>query len=260
MTEDATYKLGEETFIKHRFFDEDGDGLYNPDTVTFRAKDPIGNVSVITPSNPSTGNYEVSFTVSVAGRWVYEWSSTDADVGDTIKSGFFDVEPSVIDDSSTSLVARLVQSLIPATWDALAKQDYYGVALLNERIQIAKYTALPVAMAEADESTYSPLMRDYIATLSAIEIIPAGIEYWMQQKISISSTGTSEVATYPDRQLALLRGILPTLTRKAAALAANPGIVGSANISTGGPAVSGNDNDDLVTADPYQFPEAFGEA
>ena len=80
-----------------------------------------------------------------------------------------------------------MQSLIPVTWAALQKADYYGEALLMQRIEIAG-TALPTVLAEADESKYTPLMRDYIATLAAIEIIPAGIEHWMQQKIAVTAT------------------------------------------------------------------------
>ncbi len=254
---EITYELGDDVLLKERFFDENSSGLYDPDTVTLRTKDPLGVVVTHTPLvHSSLGNYSFEVPALTSGEWTWEWKATSVDHGDGITSGRFHVEPSVIDSTATSIIARLVQSLIPATWEGLKKADYYGEDLLTQRIQIAKYTALSTALAEADESTYTPLMRDYIATLAAIEIIPAGIEYWMQQKITVTATGVNESVSYTDRQLAFLRGLVPNLVRKAAALSANPNLVVSIGTPGSAPLVSGNDTG-LLTSDPYTFPEAF---
>lgn len=254
---EITYELGDDVLLKERFFDENSSGLYDPDAITLRTKDPLGVVTVHTPLvNASVGNYSFELAAITAGEWAWEWKSESADHGSTLTSGKFFVQQSIIDTSATGIIARLVQSLIPVTWAALQKADYYGEALLMQRIEIAKYTALPTVLAEADESSYTPLMRDYIATLAAIEIIPAGIEHWMQQKIAVTATGVNESVSYTDRQLAFLRGLVPSLVRKAAALAANPNLVVSIGTPGSAPLVSGNDVG-LLTADPYVFPEAF---
>lgn len=254
---EETYELGDSVLLKRQFFDNNGSGLYDPDTIILRTKDPVGNVETRTPlDNASVGNYSFEFVALTEGEWAYEWKAESAAHGDTIHGGKFTVQASVIDSPSDSLVARLVQSLMPRTWVALRNADFYGEALLTQRVQIAKYTALPNTLAEADESTYSPLMREYIATLAAIEIVPAGIEYWMSEKIAVSTTGTQETVSYTDRQLALLKSLLPQLIRKAAMLAANPNIISITGSVGDAPAISGNDTG-LITADPFEFPEAF---
>ena len=62
--------------------------------------------------------------------------------------------------------------------------------------------------------------------------------------------------SYTDRQLALLKSLLPQLIRKAAMLAANPNIISITGSVGDAPAISGNDTG-LITADPFEFPEAF---
>lgn len=250
------YQAGSTVLLTQEYLDQEG-APTNPTTVVLRTRDPDGLVATPAVENPEVGTYTSAFVVGVAGRWVYEWRTTG---GDSVSVGEFGVMPSPIEDPLTGLVARAVRSMIPTTWDALARADYYGTSLLNERIRVAKEIALGPVLADSDESTLTALMREYLATLAAIEIIPAGIEYWMNQKIAVSTTGTNETTSFTDRQLALLKSLLPQLRAKAASLATNPGIVSSLVLPGEAPMVSGNDCGVLVTEDPYDFPIAFRDA
>lgn len=247
------YNAGSTVRLTQQYTDSNG-ALANPTTVVLRVRPPDGVITTPTVTNPSTGNFESLFNVDDAGRWVYEWRTTG---GNSVSIGEFDVLVSPMDDPLRGIIARQVRSLMPVTWEALKNADYYGESLLAERVGIAKALALPAALVGQDETVFTALMRDYIATLAAIEIIPAGIEYWMQQKIMVSATGTNESTSYTDRQAAFLKSLLPRLLAKAAQLAANPSVIALANSSYESPAISGNDDGQLITSDPYTFPEAF---
>lgn len=253
----SVYPSGSAVLLMQRYTDPSTGDPADPTSVALRTKNPAGVIVTQTVANPEVGTYTCEFIVDFAGRWVYEWRSTG---GNSATAGEFNVLPSPIDDPTQGLIAQQVRSLMPATWDALSKVDYMGPALLSERILIAKYMALPAVVATQDEVGFSPLMRDYIATLAAIEIIPAGLEYWAQQKISISTTGTNETTSFTDRQYAMLKGLLPVLRAKAASLASNPSIIPQLSLLGEGPAVSGNDDGVLITQSPFDFLPAFGDA
>lgn len=253
MSDIIEYQAGSTALLTQQYVDTDG-ALTDPTTVTLRSRPPDGVIRNETVTRVSEGKYTAEIEVDQAGRWVYEWKTTG---GSSVTVGEFIGLASPMDAPMFGAVAQLVRSLIPTTWDSLAKVEYYGLGLLISRIQVAKASVLPLALVEADESAFPLVMQDYLATCAALEIIPAGIEYWMNQKIMVSSTGTNETTSYTDRQLALLRSLLPQLTAKKATLAGNPNIIAFGNITHEAPAVSGNDNDQLITEDPYEFPEAF---
>lgn len=165
------------------------------------------------------------------------------------------------DSESIGLVADMVKSLMPHTWKALAKADYYGTDLLMKRVKVAKYKAFPAVYAEAAESTYTMLMIDYVAKIAALEIIPAGIEYWMNQKISESATGTNETISYTDRRAALEK-LADRLVREVSSIAANPNLVPFLNAlgANDVPDVSGNDDGLFITEEPFDFLPAFTTA
>jgi hypothetical protein len=247
------YQSGDAVILTQRYTDASGT-LVDPASVVLRTKDPESSITTPIINRTAIGIYTAEFVVDVVGPWVYEWKTTG---GNSAVVGRFDVLASPIDQASMGRVARLVRSLMPVTWDSLAKVDYYGLDLLLSRVQVAKASVLPLPLVESDESVFPLVMQDYLATCAAIEIIPAGIEYWMNQKLMVSATGTNETTSYTDRQLALLRSLLPQLTAKKAALAGNPNIIAFGNISHEAPTVSGNDDDLLITEDPFEFPEAF---
>jgi hypothetical protein len=55
----------------------------------------------------------------------------------------------------------------------------------------------------AAEDLYPLIVINYVAKLVAIELIPAGIDYWRSEPITVSATGTNENTTYSDPVVAL---------------------------------------------------------
>lgn len=113
-------------------------------------------------------------------------------------------------------VADRTRAIIPITWDALISDDRVGDGSLQSAIDLAKSTATGNLVEPTAEQNYPLVVIDYIAKLAAIEIAQTGIDYWMNQSVSISSTGTNENITYTDRAKVLedLRGNLLLETRQ----------------------------------------------
>lgn len=152
-------------------------------------------------------------------------------------------------------IAFFVRTLMPRTWEALRTESWYGDQALDLRIRSARYTELPLTLAEANESTYSFALKDFIAAVAALEIIPAGIEYWMRQKITKSATGTNENVTLID-PVASLKELEKRLMAKVERLRGNPNIIGNLALPGELPAIS--DDGDPLTLNPFDFPPAFG--
>lgn len=208
------------------------------DTPTFTA-DPD-------PARPSTRNFTTDQATLERGYYRVVFTDTTGDE--------YRIAPRLIISLDVG-IASLVRSMMPFTWRALADADYYGLALLYDRIQIAKYRLLPSDLAQQDETGYSHLLRDYVASQAALEIIPAGIEYWMNQKITISATGTNETTSFTDRQRAL-QDLALRLQAKIAGM--KDVVADDVGIRGAGEAAAIDEFDPvLVTADPYVFPEAF---
>lgn len=112
-------------------------------------------------------------------------------------------------------IADRLRGLIPITWDALSNDPRVGDAPLQSAIDVAKATVTGAVVNPTAEQNYAVVVVDYIAKVAAIEITPAGIDYWMNQSIGFSSTGTNESLSYTDRarQLAEMRVVLVEETR-----------------------------------------------
>lgn len=112
-------------------------------------------------------------------------------------------------------VADRVRAIIPITWDALGNDDRVGDVSLQSAIDLAKATTTGQVVSTTQEQNYPVIVVDYIAKLAVIEITASGIDYWMNQSINISATGTNENISYVDRAATLdkLRGELIAETR-----------------------------------------------
>src|SRR5947199_10804644 len=112
-------------------------------------------------------------------------------------------------------IAERTRGLLPVTWDALENDARYGDALLAAVLEIARETVLGKQSTEAEEDAMPRIVVDYVAKVAAIEIIPAGIDYWMSETVAVVTTGTNESETYTDRaaMLRLLRSDLLAETR-----------------------------------------------
>lgn len=99
----------------------------------------------------------------------------------------------------TGAIYRAAKSIIPITWGALEDSPKYGDALLQERIEAVKLSLFGTSVAVDDEEDYDIRIIDFAAKLAAIQVIPAGVDYWGSQHISFVAQGTQETASYPDR-------------------------------------------------------------
>lgn len=99
----------------------------------------------------------------------------------------------------TGAIYKKARSIIPVTWNALEDYSEYGDELLQGRIEAAKIRIIGHEVPVEDEETYDIRVQEFIAKVAALAIIPAGIDYWMNQKQSATATGTNEVISYPDR-------------------------------------------------------------
>lgn len=153
-------------------------------------------------------------------------------------------------------IAERTRGLLPVTWDALENDGRYGDTLLATALEIARETVLGKQTTEADEDTIPRVVIDYVAKIAAIEIIPAGIDYWMSESLSVVTTGTNETETYTDRAAMLrqLRNDLLAETRsKAADIAA---LVGYQTPTVARPRMN-TINDLLLTPSPQEFPRPY---
>jgi hypothetical protein len=155
-------------------------------------------------------------------------------------------------------IAERTRGLLPVTWDALEGDERYGDALLAAALEVARETVLGTQSTEAEEDAMPRVVVDYVAKIAAIEIIPAGIDYWMSQTIAVVTTGTNESETYTDRAAMLreLRNDLLSETRAKAADIAT--LVGFWPTSTMAPRPRINTQSDLLlTPSPQEFPRPF---
>lgn len=147
------------------------------------------------------------------------------------------------------------RSNLPTTWDRLIAFDDEMVQTIIDDV---KYQLFGTVISPGSEATtYTNLVLEYTGKLVAIAIIPAAVDYWMNQPVSLVTTGTEETESYPDR-IAALWELQERLMAQAKALEADvfeeTEIVTRATLGT--PLVS-DAGKDLVTSDPGAFQRAF---
>lgn len=96
-------------------------------------------------------------------------------------------------------IVNATRAKLPITWDALAGDSRYGEALLQHAIDLSKEKVFGTVSPVNTEDTYPLRVIDFTAKVAAVSLIPAGVDFWMNQEISLNTTGTSEVVTYTDR-------------------------------------------------------------
>lgn len=154
-------------------------------------------------------------------------------------------------------IADRTRSILPITWDALAEDSRYGAELLQRRVDVAKEWVFGSVITVAEEDAYQLRVLDFVAKLAAIEIIPAGIDFWMNQSLTVVVRGPDETDTFTDRAKALadLRKDL-LLETKAKADEILP-LLPTPHLSLKSvPKVSSMD-DELITPSPQEFPRPY---
>lgn len=233
-------------------------------TIGYRVQNGQGSTTVarttvgIVESPAGSGVYQITGTAP--SNWAigdfYVLIVDTGGVTPVYKTVMMEVTSTGLAPLVAGTVSESVKNLMPLTWRALFAASYYGEARLLQRINVGKYKAFPSSVAESDESTWTVLMIEYAAMYAALEIIPAGIEYWMNQQTSVSTTGTNENVSFTDRANQL-KDLAEWLQKQVTMLASNPDVVGYLREPTDVPDVSYPDDDDMLTSNPYDFPRAF---
>lgn len=154
---------------------------------------------------------------------------------------------------ATGAISDRVRDILPWTWDALLNDaDKYGPVSLQRRIDYVKAVVFgPLAFSEENETNYDVLTQEYLAKLAALQLIPAGIEFWSNSSLSVSTQGYAgaEHATYPDRarMLEQLREQLLMEVRDLGEL-----IAPYTRRRSSSPRVN-TSADDMITEDPQSF-------
>lgn len=162
--------------------------------------------------------------------------------------------------SDQGIIANAARAVLPVTWDALSRDtDRFGDGLLNDTINVVLEEMLGAVADDAALELLPLRVIRFIGKKVALELIPAGIDFWMSEPVQESAEGPNETHTWIDRanklqvlaqQLGLeIRrdepAILAILGRKAA-----PKHLPRMGIST--PA-----DDVLLSPDPRGFPAPF---
>lgn len=100
-------------------------------------------------------------------------------------------------------VTDQVKRHVPGSYRAMVStpNQYFGITDLQGVADYVKFRLFGTAVAPAAEaSLYDPLLVNFLGKLTTLQFIPAAVDYWGDQLISESTTGTSENVTYPDRR------------------------------------------------------------
>lgn len=153
-------------------------------------------------------------------------------------------------------IAAAARGHLPVTWAALADDsDRYGEIELQRKIDYIKFNLFgEVAEPEDEASLYNPNIIEYAGKLVAIQIIPAGADYWASQAVQQGS-GERYQGTWVDRSAALWK-LHEKLVAEAAAT--RPDIDGSVIVKAKRRrfpiGVRDSESTKLVTTDPHTFP------
>lgn len=244
-----------------------GSAAYNltGSTVRFRMR----------PSQDSTLKVDSAATIVAAasGTVSYDWAAGDVNTPGEYRS-WWEVTTGgktfstperivIIDEHSDGSgvrfgpIAYQAKQFLPVTWSALSKDSRYGDNMLLNRVNYVKYRLFStISDATAEANFYNPLIQDFAAKVAALQIIPAGIDYWMDQHLSVQTSGTSEAVSYPDR-IAALDDLRLWLTKEVAEIQPELADVITVRKRSGYPAVT--PDGPLLTSNPSDFGAPWDE-
>jgi baseplate upper protein BppU len=160
--------------------------------------------------DPANGQIKYDWTgtdLSTPGEYAAWWRIQLPDSGGLIDTPEFLI--TVVDHRpgirvETGAIYRRSKAIIPITWQALETAPEMGDAALQGRIEAIKLRLFNADVAVEDEAALDLRVQEYIAKLACLEVIPTGVDYWLNQYQSVAITsGTNEVTTYPNRIEAL---------------------------------------------------------
>lgn len=150
-------------------------------------------------------------------------------------------------------IARGARSEIPYTFDALVRATTFGAPSLDLKRDYVVFSLFGTTIPESLEATtFDALRIAYAGKALALEMVPAGIDFWAGRPITKSATGTNESKTYESR-VAALKAAGERLAAELAALAAR--IEVDLPVQVAAPSIT--PQNDYVTPDPFTFPPAW---
>lgn len=156
-------------------------------------------------------------------------------------------------------ITTRVRNILPITWDAMTSDSRVDDSVLTDPVLYAEMLFLSNEPTDDEQKEMNRLVVEFIAKYATVELIPSAIDYWLEQKLSVVTTGTNETITYPERIRALekLKGsLLAELARLEPIVAPLiPAIQTRRGASA--PRLS-SINDDLLTPSPQDFGPAYG--
>lgn len=157
-------------------------------------------------------------------------------------------------------IANAARGFLPVTWDALSKDtERYGDGFLQTKIDLIVETIFGVQIPVAEEDTYPLRVINYAGKLVALELIAPGIDFWMNETQTITTTGTNEIDSYVDRpdKLRQLYDRLAWEARRDEPMIF--ALLGRPRPQRGlpRPDISTDVNDVLLTPSPREFPAPF---
>jgi hypothetical protein len=154
-------------------------------------------------------------------------------------------------------VTDVVKRYIPASYRAMVgtTNSYYSLSDLQDLADFVQYRLFSTVVGATNEATqYDLEHRELLGMLTAMQFIPAAIDYWSDQIQSESTTGTHEVVSYFDKRDSLWK-LFAQIQKDAQLLAIDLGVsIQQARAVI--PKISYGDNGRgvLITTDPAIFP------
>lgn len=240
-------------------------------TVKFQLRDTSKNTLKI----DTAGTVENQTTDKGGVR--YDWTSTDLDTPGEYSawwhvtlasSKILKTDPIIliVDDHlssglgvTTGEIYQRIKGHIPNTINALSRDPRYGDIKIQQKIDLSKFRLFSTSVsAQYEATTYNPLVLDFLAKKSTIEIIPSAVDFWMDSPQVVNTTGTDEVVSYPDRIDALWR-IYERLSIEVEKLEAEVLSDIPTTIRRGIPAATDTRSEDMITSDPQDWGRQFAD-
>lgn len=98
----------------------------------------------------------------------------------------------------TGAIVEGVAAEIPTTFDALRNDSRFGDRFMQAKAELIKVRVLNKNCTPDEEKNFNPVLIMYFSKRVALELIPPAIDYWSRQHRTVTTTGTNEVASYPD--------------------------------------------------------------
>lgn len=156
-------------------------------------------------------------------------------------------------------ITTRVRNILPVTWDAMTSDKRVDDSVLTDPVLYSQMLFLGVEMDEEEQKGLNRLVVEFLAKHATVDLIPSAIDYWLEQKLSVVTSGTNETVTYPERIRALEKmkeSLLEELARLEPIVAPLiPAIQTRRGASA--PRLS-TINDDLLTSNPQDFGPAYG--